>query len=278
MGARKIKAGIYMIMNTENQKCYIGYSTNITSRWYRHKYHLRKGTHTNNHLQKAWNKYGEKFFTFSVVEYLPIDLSVKEYEQVETKWVLFYKSNESKYGYNAIMPGGYSLFEEYENITENSVIGIICINTSNGEVEIFRSTREIINKFDVSYSRLTDLYSYWLGNQNRRKSWKGLIFIKEQDYDPSFDYINFKKQRVISDKPKKTWRDYELTRKKKYVKKVEKISKCVSVVAINIETNEEIVFGSVKEACKQFDRTKLYKCLNNEFGKYKHRGFYFKRI
>ena len=33
-----------------------------------HKRELRKGTHSNRHLQCAWNKYGENAFSFVVLE------------------------------------------------------------------------------------------------------------------------------------------------------------------------------------------------------------------
>ena len=55
--------GIYMIRNLSNNKVYIGQSTNINRRWNDHKMKLKNNIHYNEHLQKSYNKYGEKFFS-----------------------------------------------------------------------------------------------------------------------------------------------------------------------------------------------------------------------
>lgn len=60
--------GIYMIRNTINGKLYIGKSVNIKKRFNEHKHELRLGSHHNDYLQKAWNKYGEDAFEFIVLE------------------------------------------------------------------------------------------------------------------------------------------------------------------------------------------------------------------
>lgn len=65
-----MKSGIYKITCIVNKKFYIGSSNDIQRRWQEHKSYLRSGSHQNNHLQRAWNKYGEKAFTFSVIEYV----------------------------------------------------------------------------------------------------------------------------------------------------------------------------------------------------------------
>jgi group I intron endonuclease len=61
-------SGIYKIVNTKNQKFYLGSSKNIEKRWWRHKSDLRTGKHHNTHLQRAWNKYGEQHFVIEVIE------------------------------------------------------------------------------------------------------------------------------------------------------------------------------------------------------------------
>lgn len=65
--------GIYMIINILNSKRYVGQATNINERWTNHRRMLRRGVHgitkTNphtDHLQRAWNKYGENNFRFEV--------------------------------------------------------------------------------------------------------------------------------------------------------------------------------------------------------------------
>lgn len=61
-------SGIYIIMNTANEKCYVGQSDNVDRRIKAHKCALRNGTHYNNYLQRSWDKYGEDSFEFALLE------------------------------------------------------------------------------------------------------------------------------------------------------------------------------------------------------------------
>jgi len=84
---QKLPAATYLIMNTINGKVYIGQSTVYPKRWTQHKRDLRKNIHTNKHLQRDWNEYGEDAFVFEVIEELPPDTSSellleKEREQI----------------------------------------------------------------------------------------------------------------------------------------------------------------------------------------------------
>ena len=60
-------SGIYEIRNLSNSNCYIGSSVNIANRYLQHKNELRKNNHHSEHLQRAWNKYGEKSFVFKLL-------------------------------------------------------------------------------------------------------------------------------------------------------------------------------------------------------------------
>ena len=75
-----MKSGIYCITNVLNGKRYIGSSVDIGRRFRRHKSCLKNGLHPNNHLQSAWNKYGESNFDFSVIMECP-EKEVLFYEQ-----------------------------------------------------------------------------------------------------------------------------------------------------------------------------------------------------
>jgi len=78
-------SGIYMIYSSLSEKAYIGSSKNIRKRWSQHKSALRKNKHSNVHLQNSWNKYGEKFFIFHVLELCPVDkLLLREGEYIKT--------------------------------------------------------------------------------------------------------------------------------------------------------------------------------------------------
>lgn len=68
MMERLSDSGIYEILNTVSGDRYIGQASNFTKRWSRHRRMLQRGNHDNQHLQNAWNKYGECAFSFRVVE------------------------------------------------------------------------------------------------------------------------------------------------------------------------------------------------------------------
>lgn len=65
------KRGVYAIVNTADGKgtTYVG-STSQTfrKRFWNHQANLNSKRHGNQHLQSAWNKYGENSFTFSVLQ------------------------------------------------------------------------------------------------------------------------------------------------------------------------------------------------------------------
>lgn len=67
-------SGIYRITCTANGKIYIGSSINLRARRWDHFYKLKKGKHKNPILQAAFNKYGESYFEFSVLELCGIDV------------------------------------------------------------------------------------------------------------------------------------------------------------------------------------------------------------
>lgn len=65
------KCGIYTITNIESGRVYVGSSTNLDRRFRDHRSALRNGRHCNVILQRAWEKYEESAFQFSVVELIP---------------------------------------------------------------------------------------------------------------------------------------------------------------------------------------------------------------
>lgn len=74
-------SGIYAIYSPSNNRTYIGSSSDIERRWTEHRRQLRGKRHTNVHLQRAFNKYGEKEFIYTILERCNINLLL-EREQV----------------------------------------------------------------------------------------------------------------------------------------------------------------------------------------------------
>jgi group I intron endonuclease len=58
----------YIIKCKDSGKNYYGSTSNFKKRVAQHKYLLLRNRHHSNHLQKAWNKYGETAFEFSILK------------------------------------------------------------------------------------------------------------------------------------------------------------------------------------------------------------------
>ena len=92
-----LKSGIYAIVNTTNDKVYIGSAVYIKVRLSVHKKHLIAGTHVNIHLQRAWDKYGDGAFVFTIIERCEKDKLIER----EQYWI-----DELEPSYNILKKAG----------------------------------------------------------------------------------------------------------------------------------------------------------------------------
>lgn len=99
-----MNSGVYKILNLVNGKIYIGSSVNIIKRRGDHFRDLRIGKHCNAHLQKAYKKYGEDNFLFSVIEVCNPDECITR----EQHYIDFYNASNVDFGYN-ICPNSASV-------------------------------------------------------------------------------------------------------------------------------------------------------------------------
>ena len=92
---------IYGILNIESLKIYVGQSKKFKYRKWSHKSKLKANKHHNDHLQHAYNKYGEDKFIFIILEKdIPTDiLTARELHWINQKGSL----NRDK-GYNLAIP------------------------------------------------------------------------------------------------------------------------------------------------------------------------------
>lgn len=93
--------GIYCIKNLSTNKVYIGQALDINKRWKEHKRGLANNRHFNSHLQRAWNKYGENNFEFSILE----ECDKRLLEVREVYWINHYNSCDRHCGYNVKLGG-----------------------------------------------------------------------------------------------------------------------------------------------------------------------------
>lgn len=114
---------VYEIHNTVNDKRYVGQSSQETQhRLLEHRSKLRSGVHENDHLQRAWNKYGEEAFEFCIITE---GKSIRELNKLEQKYIQKYNSIDRDFGYN-IRTGGENsrLSEETKRKISESKKGV----------------------------------------------------------------------------------------------------------------------------------------------------------
>ena len=61
-------SGIYGIHCLATHEWYVGKAHDLSHRLNRHLNHLSKNEHINQHLQNAWNKYGDQYFDIEILE------------------------------------------------------------------------------------------------------------------------------------------------------------------------------------------------------------------
>lgn len=94
--------GVYAIRNINNGKIYVGSSKDIEGRWQKHLSDLRRGLHSNLHLQNAWEKYKEENFSLEII----LECSEEELLQEEQKCIEKTNSSDRKIGYNKSLFAG----------------------------------------------------------------------------------------------------------------------------------------------------------------------------
>ena len=86
---------IYKIECIPNRKCYVGRTTNLPGRLWSHKQDLRRGKHNCDEMQKDFLLYGEKKFTFAILE-----SGGYEIWDSEKWWMIVLRTFDPRYGYN----------------------------------------------------------------------------------------------------------------------------------------------------------------------------------
>lgn len=100
------QTGVYEIKNLVNGKVYIGSTVmSFKKRLNHHRSLLRAGTHKNQYLQRAWDKYGEENFQFSILKVVDECCTLEE-EQIYLDEV------KSEYNINPLASGTPNMSQE----------------------------------------------------------------------------------------------------------------------------------------------------------------------
>lgn len=86
-----MSSGIYRIFNAIDGRIYIGSTNNFAKRKREHFSALKNGTHKNQFLQRAFNKYGLSVFSFEIIEICSVDNLIAR----EQYWIDLAQTEES---------------------------------------------------------------------------------------------------------------------------------------------------------------------------------------
>ena len=146
--------GIYKIQNKVTDKVYIGKSVNIEKRWIQHRCHLNNNVHANDYLQKAWNKYGENGFNFSVL----CECEESVLDEKEIYYINLYKATDRSYGYN-LREGGDGGAMSQETIEKLRGVGSTLSEDDVRHIKmcmyLLMDRKEIAEMYNVSPKVLT---------------------------------------------------------------------------------------------------------------------------
>ena len=146
-----MKIWIYQIRNKVNNKIYIGSTNNLERRWENHIYQLKNNIHHSIKLQKAWNKYGEDNFEFSIIEEFNSDNEDDKYIK-EQYYLDLYESYTDK-GYNmSNVADTRKLFKRIksENSVFTKITKEVAIAIKRELCETDKQQKEIAEEFNVT--------------------------------------------------------------------------------------------------------------------------------
>nr|UVX74785.1 MAG: GIY-YIG catalytic domain protein [Bacteriophage sp.] len=112
-----MEAGVYLISNNVNGKCYVGSTIHLDQRRKEHFSRLANNKHINAHLQNAYNKYGREAFDFEILETVDIDDNIKDkLLKREQFWI-----DNLKPEYNVLLVAGSNLGYHHTEETKKKI-------------------------------------------------------------------------------------------------------------------------------------------------------------
>jgi hypothetical protein len=146
----------------------------MPARWAQHRRSLQRGVHRNQHLQRAWNTYGEENFEFTVLEYVKRAFLLP----AEQEWIDKSQCTDRKFGYN-IYPVAGSPGELNAQYWEGF------IDPNGNEITIF-NLQEFCRQQRLDFPSMHRLA---MGKSKLKsyKGWRHKNSVRKRDYVKSYD-------------------------------------------------------------------------------------------
>lgn len=216
--------GIYCIENKKDKKRYIGYSSNIESRWKHHLHFLSINKHDNSYIQNAWNKFGNKNFIFYVLEECDreslIEREVFYIKELKTRRPDGYNLNNGGLGNTGWTPTLETLSKKSSSVTgkNNPMYGkkhtektrklfsIQRVGTKNGVGN--KNNLGLVKKYKNSTSLYYGVFKVFYTKKNGEKSiyWRARISINGKEFKLGSYKTEIEAARSFD---KKCWETYK---------------------------------------------------------------------
>jgi group I intron endonuclease len=167
-------SGVYQIRCLITGQIYIGSAVNMTKRWAGRRRCLQQAAHRNQHLQKAWNKYGEENFEFTVLEYVKRAFLLR----AEQAWIDKSQCTNRKIGFN-IYPIAGSPGNTFVQVWEGF------IDPKGNEVTITNLER-FCQEQGLNRSSMSSL-ARGKGKLKSYKGWTHKNSVRQRDYIKTYD-------------------------------------------------------------------------------------------
>lgn len=168
----KQNAGIYSITNVIDDKRYIGSSVLLSRRKNSHFTELRKNKHPNQKLQRAWNKYGNEYFSFNIL----LKCDKKDLIFYEQRAIDTFNSVDAGYNIRRKAESNFGIVWSNETIQKraDSMRGRKLSPEHCAKIKARKVTDETRKKMSIAALNMTELHK-----QNISKSSKGKKLSKE---------------------------------------------------------------------------------------------------
>jgi len=170
------KHGIYKIINIINNKIYIGNAINLYKRMHNHIHQLKNSIHHSRHLQRSWDKYGENFFKFYIIEYVEDKNNLIEREQY---WMDYYKSYDINLGYNICTKANSNIGKKLTEETKRKISEAQKGHTRLSEESKRKISEKNKGKEGAGKKKIVQLDT----NGNLIKVWNSISSVKNEGYN-----------------------------------------------------------------------------------------------
>lgn len=190
-------SGIYCIWNLKDGKIYVGSAVDLKERLHQHYKELTTNQHFNQHLQRAWNKYGEKNFKAEILsqQNVRIEFPSTEYNALlkeEDSFIMKYQALDPIKGYNKRLSDTFPIISEESKAKRKAKhdqhkIAIVGLDKDTGKLlyewESVTEAAKALNDQTTNISWARD---------NSQRSIKDVLIVTKSLYDPNKTYKHTK--------------------------------------------------------------------------------------